>query len=124
MIIWKNLIKNLIITMCNLFITGFSFYMELKNSKSEEDDVKGLIIFANFLLFIFFNSISFYLIISNPCYLKPHKMTTECVACWEESANFGIKCHHCKNVALCVNCYDKWKEKGNNCPLCRSYYIV
>ena len=98
--------------------------MEIKNSKSTEDDINGLLIFANFILFIFFNSISIYLIVSNPCYIKPYKMTTECVACWEESTDFGIKCHYCNNVAMCTNCYIKWKEKGNTCPLCRAYYIV
>lgn len=124
MIIWKNLIKNLIITVCNFFFTGLLFYIELKNSKSKEGEFKGLIILINFLLFFFFNSMSFYLIFNSPCYLKPHKMTTKCVACWEDSITFGIKCENCKNVALCINCYNMWKRKGNNCPLCREYYVV
>ena len=61
---------------------------------------------------------------TNPCILQTYPMTTDCVACWNSSKISGVKCHRCKNVALCIECYHEWKEKGNNCPLCRAYYIV
>ena len=124
MIIWKKLLKNIIIAISNVLITGFMLYLEIVNSKNENNEVNSLLIFANFLIFIFFNFSTFLLIVHNPCILQTYPMTTECVACWNSSKVSCVKCHRCKNVALCIECYHEWRERGNNCPLCRAYYIV
>lgn len=124
MILYKNLIKNIIITISNILTSVFLFYLELINSTSTEDNIRGLLIFANFFIFVFLNTISFLFIINNSCILKTDEMTDICVACWDSSKIIGIKCDICMKVSLCTNCYNKWKEKGNSCPLCRTCYSV
>lgn len=118
MIIWKNIIKNIILLSLNIF---YAIIM-LSVKYDSEDDVNILIFISNILLLIFIIGISFCIINSQPMFLKTEKMSIECVACLDDKKTIGVKCMECKNVALCERCYIEWTNKNNTCPLCRTQF--
>ena len=115
MIIWSNLIRNILCILLNLLFTLIFTVIKAK----EESNVNNLLFFGDSVLFIMINSTTIYYIYNNPIFLKLERMTYECVACWEPSQVYGIRCKNCNNVAICLNCYLIWEKKNNDCPLCR-----
>lgn len=116
MIIWSNLIRSICCILLNLLFTLIFTMIEVKE---EESDVENLLIFGDLVLFITVNSTTIYYLYNNPIFLKIERMTCECVACWDPSKEYGIRCTNCNNVAICLKCYLIWEKKNNDCPLCR-----
>lgn len=119
MIIWKNIIKNLILLSFNIF---YAISLLSANDDKYDFDVNALIFITNIFLLIFVSGVTFCIIKSQPIFLITEKMNIECVACLDETKTMGVKCRKCENVALCHKCYTEWTRKNSTCPLCRSEY--
>ena len=115
MIIWSNLIRNILCILLNLLFTLIFTVVKTE----EENDVKNLLFFGDFILFIMINGTTIYYVYNNPIFLKLERLTCECVVCWDPSKEYGIRCKNCNNVAICLKCYLIWEKKNNDCPLCR-----